>query len=66
MITSIGISLGDGSFIPFRRNMGLEIKGREMELLAFIASLEANRKIGNNVVDNIDGEEVAKGEEVIS
>ena len=40
MITSIGISLGNGSFIPFCRNMGFEIEGREMELLAFIASLE--------------------------
>jgi len=37
-------------FIPFCRNMGLEIEGREMLLLAFIASSEANRKMGRTML----------------
>jgi len=32
--------------IFFRKKMGLAIKGREIELLSFLASLEANRMKG--------------------
>jgi len=43
-------------YVPFCKNMGSEIEGHEMGLLAVNASLEANRKMGNNVLDNFDGQ----------
>jgi len=39
------------------KRMGLAIKGRETELLAFLASLEVNKKVRNQVDDQIEVEE---------
>jgi len=36
--------------------MGLSIEGREMELLSFLASLEANRMKGDFVVEEAVGD----------
>ena len=38
--------------------MGLAIEGREMELLSFLASLESNRKKGDQVIAENGGVEV--------
>lgn len=46
-------------FIPFCKTMGFKVEGREMELLASVASLEANRKKGRQQVVNMDGEQEA-------
>jgi len=54
-----------GHYIPLYKSMELEIEGREMELLAFIASLESKKKMGNSAYDKLDGEEVVRGEEDI-
>ena len=51
-------------FIPFCKSTGLDIGGREMELRAFIASLESKKKMGNGAYDNV-GEEVVGGDEGI-
>jgi len=51
--------LGEGStwvldrIIFFCKKMGLSIKGKEMELLSFLASLEANRMKGDLVGDSL-------------
>jgi len=50
--------------IPMCKRMGLAIEVREMELLAFLASLEANKKI-NQVDNQFDAEEVVGEKEVI-
>jgi len=47
------------------KRMGLAVEGREMELLAFLASLEANKKSGSYVDDQFDVEEVVGEEDVI-
>ena len=41
------------------------MEGREMELLAFIASLEGNKKMRNPLVDEVIREEVAGGEKAM-
>jgi len=38
--------------------MGLSIEGREMELLSFLASSEANRMKGDHVVEGTVGDAV--------
>jgi len=49
--------LGEGStwvldrIISFCKRMGLSIEGRELELLSFLGSLEANRIKGDHVVE---------------
>jgi len=45
-------------FSFFCEYMGLAIEGREMELLSFLASLQANRKKGFQVVVENGGLEV--------
>ena len=56
--------LGEGSTWVLERiifsckKMGLSIEGREMELLSFLASLEANRMKGDLVVEEAMGEAV--------
>ena len=39
----------------FVRRLGLAIEGREMELLSFLASLEANRMKGDQLVEEYGG-----------
>jgi len=56
--------LGEGStwvldrIIFFCKKIGLSIEGREMELLSFLASLEANRMKGVHVVEERVGDDV--------
>jgi len=40
--------------------MGLSIEGREMELLSFLASLEANRMKGHDVFEEPVGDAVVR------
>jgi len=66
MLTLIRVGMDDGSLYYFLRelkNMELKVEGGKMELLTFIASLEANRKKGSQRVVQIDGKEAARGEE---
>ena len=51
--------------IPMCKRMGLAIEGREMELLAFLASLEANKKVRNQVDVQFDVAEAVGKEDVI-
>jgi len=44
--------------IFFYKKMGLAIEGREMELLSFLASLEANRMKGDHLFEESVGDEV--------
>ena len=44
----------------FCKYMGLTIKGREMELLSFLTSLEVNRKKGDQVVADNGGVQVGE------
>jgi len=46
--------------IFFCKKMGLAIEGREMELLSFLASLEANRMKGDQLVEESRGDAVAR------
>ena len=46
--------------IFFCKKMGLAIEGREMEVLSFLASLEANRMKGDQVVEEGRGDAVAR------
>jgi len=56
--------LGEGStwvlvrIISFCKRMGLSIEGRELELLSFLGSLEANRMKGDHVVEETVGNAV--------
>ena len=50
--------------VPMCKRMGLAIEGREMELLAFLASLEANKKVTNQVDDQFDVEEEVGEEDI--
>ena len=66
MLTLIRVGMDDGSLYYFLRelkNMELKVEGGKMELLTFIASLEANRKKGSQRVIQIDGKEAGRGEE---
>jgi len=45
--------------------MGLAIEGREMELLAFLPSLEANKKVRNQVDDQFHVEGAVREEDGI-
>ena len=51
--------------IPMCKRMCLAIEGRETELLAFLTSLEANKKVRNQVDDQFEVEEAIGEEEVI-
>ena len=51
--------------IPMCNRMGLAIEGREMELLAFLASQEANKKVRNQVDVQFDVAEAVGKEDVI-
>jgi len=46
--------------ILFYEKMGMAIEGREMELLSFLASLEANRMKGDKLVEESMGDVVAR------
>jgi len=46
--------------IFFCKKMGLAIEGREIELLSFLASLEANRMKGDQLVEETRGDAVAR------
>ena len=46
--------------IFFCKKMGLAIEGREMELLSFLASLEANRRKGDQVAEEGRGDAGAR------
>ena len=47
------------------KRMGLDIEGRETELLAFLASLEVHKKVRNQVDVQLEVEEVAGKEDGI-
>ena len=58
--------MGEGSTWVLDRiisfcKMGLSIEGREMELLSFLASLEANRMKGDHVIEESVGDVVVGG-----
>jgi len=46
--------------IFFCKKMGLAIEGREMELLLFLASIEADRVKGNHLFEESVGDEVVR------
>jgi len=49
--------------IPMCKKMGLSIEGRESELLAFLASLEVQRRVGNSADVQLEVEEEAGGDD---
>ena len=51
--------------IPLCKRMGLAIEGRETELLAFLASLEANKKIRSQADDQFGVEEAVREEDIV-
>ena len=52
--------------LPMCKTMGLAIEGRESELLAFFASLEATKKTSSQADVQIDVEEAGGEEDVIN
>jgi len=51
--------------IPMCKRMGLAIEGRETELFAFLASLEANKKIRSQAVDQFGVDEAVGKEDIV-
>ena len=51
--------------VPMCKRMGLAIEGRETELLAFLASLEANKKIRSQADDQFGVEEAVGEEDIV-
>ena len=51
--------------IPMCKRMGLAIEGRETELFAFLASLEANKKIRSQADDQFGVEEAVGEEDIV-
>ena len=65
IIRLMGLARVMDRIIPICKRMGLAIEGREMELLAFLASLEANKKKGGHVGNQSNVEEVVREDDVI-
>ena len=53
-------------FVPFCKSIRLEVKGRQMELTAFVASLEAIKKMEYNETDEVVKDAAVGGEGVVS